>query len=34
MMYKGDTQKYVYIVIHGVVSRVMRCARNITGFDS
>ena len=27
-------QKYVYIVIHDVVCRVMRFARNIKGLDS
>ena len=27
-------QKYVYIVIHDVVSRVMNFARNIIGLDS
>ena len=34
MMYKGDTQKYVYISIHDMVSRVMNFARNIIGLDS
>ena len=27
-------QKYVYIVIHNVVNRVMNFARNIIGLDS
>ena len=27
-------QKYIYIVIHDVVSRVTSIARNITGLDS